>query len=498
MGRIREALQAAFSQSVEPFERSVSATLHEGNVDEADPPDDIDDLYYDVYESVGIVAANIDQYVHDVFEPGVRVEADSDETEAFFADEFLPQCGVIGGEKRRSFEQFAPVTETQRLARGTTLVNLIPNDRETSIPDTEVSGFYHIPPETVTPLVEEQKNILLPPDESDLPLGLSPNDSGVHQTRRGEIAAYAQFDDESIIGRRGRDFDEDTVYFSQTDIKKAVYNIDIGGDGSDETGIWGQSALRPIKEEATEYEEIKRDRATAIKTKAYGIWVANFVAEVLDLPAGQAEIREWDSGDIDDVMSELEGMSAGDVLELEGPVNLERWDSDVPDLDDTLRQLVDDILAPLPAPKYAVGFGDDITRRVTEEQETRYEQTIQQGRRYHENFWTDIFETVAESHGFDTSGLKVKIQPKESDNPITSLTDDEIERMEQFMSALDSGLGDVPVDAVLDLEAFLTTTMDIPEEAFVQGDGIEVDESDPEVQDMAEELAGELPAEADD
>lgn len=496
MSRIIEALQAPFRQAVEVVERPSSVKLHEGNVDEVDPPDDIDELYYDVYESVGIVAANIDQYVQDVFEPGVRVEADSDETERFFREEFLPQCGVIGGEKRQPFEAFAPVTETQRLTRGTALVNLIPDDRETAIPDTKVSGFYHIPPETVTPLVEEQKNILLPPDPADLPPGLSEGDSGVHRTQRDEIAAYAQFEDRSILGRRTNGFDEETIYLSQTDVAKATHTIDIGGNGSDETGIWGQSVLRPIKEEAAEYEEIKRDRATAIKTKAYGIWLMKFQAEALELPNGQVEIREWDDSSIDDVMDEVEGMSPGDVLELEGPVEPDQWEPDVPDLDDTLRQLVDDILAPLPAPKYAVGFETDINQFVTEQQETRYEQTIQHGRRYQENFWTGVFETVAESHDFDTDGLRVRIAPEESENPVTSLSGDEIERMEQFMTALNEGLGDVPLDMVLDVEQFLQTTMDLPEDVFADGE-TDLDESDSQVQDMADELGMDI-AEADD
>jgi hypothetical protein len=491
MGRIIETLQAPFRQAVEVVERSSSVKLHEGNVDEVDPPEDIDELYYDVYEGVGIVTANIDQYVHDVFEPGVRVEADSDATEAFFRDEFLPQCGVIGGEKRQPFDAFAPITETQRLTRGTALVNLIPNDRETAIPDTEVSGFYHIPPETVTPLVEEQKNILLPPDPDNLPGSLSRSDSGVHLTKRDEVAAYAQFEDRSIIGRRRGGVDKDTIYLSQTDVHKATYNIDIGGDGSDETGIWGQSALRPIKEEAAEYEEIKRDRATAIKTKAYGIWLAQFSAEVLDLPNNRAELREWNDDDIDSVMSELEGMSPGDVLELEGPIDVDQWESDVPDLDDTLRQLVDDILAPLPAPKYAVGFETDINQFVTEQQETRYEETVAAGRAYHEQFWTDVFETVAESHGLDASGLQVTIAPEESDNPITSMSSDDIAAMTDFMTALNEGLGKVPLDSVVDPQAFLQLTLDLPDDVFVSDAGdidMDVDESAPEIQEMADEL----------
>lgn len=490
MASIIEALQSLGRQTVDAIERTSSAELHKGDVDEIDPPDDIDELHYDVYEAVGIVNANVDQYVDDVFRPGVRVQADSDATEEFFEDEFLPQCGVIGGEKRQHFEALAPVVETQRLTRGTVLVNLLPNDTETPIPETEVSGFYLIPPETVTPLTYENKNILIEPEDLD--------HRGVTETKRGEAAAYAQFEDQSVLGRRISGFDRDALWFSQNDIAKATYNVDIGGDGSDESGIWGQSALRPIKEEAEEYEQAKRDRAAAIKTKAHGIWTAKFETQVLDLPNDQAEIREWDDSSIDDVVSELEGMGPGDILELDGPVILDKWSGEVPELDDTLRQLVDDILAPLPAPKYAVGFETDINQFVTEQQETRYQERIEAGRQYQENFWTDIFETVAESHGLDPSGLEVIIEPEEDESPVMSLSDEELDRMETWAAAFERVRGDVPADAVADLAEVMVTILQLPEDAVAEVTDVEVDESDAEVQDMADDLTGSSAAEADD
>ena len=482
-----ERLQAPFRQDVEPVERSVSLEAHSGSVDEIDPPDDIDQLHEEIYEQVGIVAANIDQYVADVFEPGVRVQAESDDTEEFFEEEFLPNCGVIGGERRQPFEAFAPITETQRLTRGTALVNLIPDDRTTAIPDTEVSGFYHIPPETVTALTERHKNILLPADDDTLPADIDSSD--LDTTRRDEVAAYGQFEDSSILGERLNDgFDRETIYFSQTDIAKATYDVDIGGDGTDETGIWGRSILRPIAEEAAEYEGIKRDRATSIKTKAHGIWVMRFAREVLELPNGNAEVTGWDDTSIDDVMNELEGMGPGDVLEIDGPAELDRWTGEVPDVDDTLMQLVDDILAPLPAPKYAVGFETDINQFVTEQQETRYEQTVQQGRRYQENFWTGVFRTVAASHGLDADGLRVKLEPRDDESPVMSLSDEQIDRIETWASAFSDISGDMPPDMVADTDELLQIIMQLPEDALRDGGDVTVDESDPEVQAAAEEL----------
>lgn len=470
---IWDALQGALTQETETRERTAQVSLHDGAVDRIDPPSAIDEYYHDLYEEVGIIRASLNQYVSDVFEPGVRVNADSDETEEWFQDEFLPNCGVIGGERHRSFESFAPRTEIQRLVRGTALVELLKADRETVIPETEITGFYHIPPETVTALPEPRKNILTAPDADgdDLPM-----------TARGEAAAYAQFDDQSILGRRRGGFDRETVYLSQTDVRKATFDLDIGGDGSDETGIFGTSILEAVAEEAEEYKQIKRDRATAIKTKAYGIWLANFTTEVLELPNDQVEIQEWDDSSIDAVTSELEGMGPGDILELEGPVELDQWESDVPDLDATLRHLVDDILAPLPAPKYAVGFETDINQFVTEQQETRYDQVVREGRQYQEQFWTGIFRTVAESHDLDPSGLEVLIQPEEDESPVRSLSPEEIEQVKAYAEALDllagptAGPGTLVDDATLrELIAQLPDDAEPAEEP-------PLDESDEEVE----------------
>jgi hypothetical protein len=76
----------------------------------------------------------------------------------------------------------------------------------------------------------------------------------------------------------------------------------------------------------------------------------------------------------------------------------------------------------------------------------------------------------------DPTGVEARIAPKESSNPVAELSEEEIQRMEQFMSALDNGLGDVPVDMVLDLQAFLQTTMDLPDEVFA-GEEVDADEA---------------------
>jgi len=163
----------------------------------------------------------------------------------------------------------------------------------------------------------------------------------------------------------------------------------------------------------------------------------------------------------------------------------------VPELEGPLEHYVSDILAPLPAPKYATAFGESIANHVSDRQENAYQDTITEERRAAERDWTQAFREVAERHpDLDATGVEVKIAPKQSDNPIASLDDGEIAKMETFMKALGNGLGDVPVDAVLDVQQFLMTTMDLPEEVFAGGE-VDVDESDPSIEDMVPTEGGD-------
>lgn len=500
-GRLRgrvEALAERLSQSVETVTRNSRIFIESSGVDDINPPEDIDE-YHEYYREVGIVRGNINQFVRDVWGPGVRIEADDDTTEAYFTGEdapdfapeggFLENCAVIAGEKHRPFYPFGKATTVQKWTRGTALIEYLKPEDDVENPEFEIQGFKHIRPETVSARTYANKNVLLDPDDTE-----TAEEGEI--TKRDEAAAYVQFDDQSIVGRRNGGMDEDEVYLSQNDVLKQVNDPDIGGDNGTEDGIFGTPPLEASAQDIEEYIEIKRDRARAIKTKAYGVWDAQFNTDVVDA-GDELILTEWDDDEQDDWVSDVGEMGPGDIIGHDGTIELDQWEPTVPDLDDTLQHYVDDILAPLPAPKYATAHGEQITQHVTGEQSESYQDLVTEERRAQERSWTQAFREVAERHDkLDPTGLEVKIAPPETSNPIAELDDEQIDKMEAFMTALDKGLGDVPIDAVLDLEEFLTTTMDIPEEAFVSGE-VDVDESDEEVQAMAEDM-GIGTAEADD
>lgn len=498
-----ESLAQRLSQSVETVTRSSRILVESSDVDDLNPPEDIEE-YHQAYREVGIVRGNINQFVRDVVAPGVRIEAADDTTEAYFtggeeAPDFAPpggfldNCAVISGVSNQPFYPYLKSSITQKYTRGTVLHEYLKSDEQRTDPDFEIQGFKQIRPETVSARTHAHTNILLDPDADEE--GVSLDDEEI--TPRGEAAAYVQFDDNSIAGQRRNGMDETEVPLSQNDVLKQTVDPDIGGDDATEEGVFGTSPIEAVAQDIEEYRNIKRDRARAIKTKAYGVWAAQFNTEVTETPGPNEDIlQDWDDDEISDWTTEAEGLGPGDIIGHDGSIELDQWEPAVPDLNDDLMHLVDDIMSALPAPKFAVAHGDSVTQHVTEEQKALYRDQIREERKAQERDWTQAFRDVAKRHpDLDPTDLQVKLQPPESSNPVAEMDDEQIAKMEQFMTALNNGLGDVPLDSVLDVQEFLETTMDIPEEVFAEGGGgLTVDESDPDIQEMADEMGMETTA----
>lgn len=467
------ALQEALPQSTEAVTRTARFGMTSTGVDEIDPPDALDQ-YWTQYKETAIARANLGQFISDVVEPGVRVVADDDTTEAYFmggedapesapSGGFLSQSFVHAGERHQPFLPGLKTTIANRWVRGTVLVELLKQDREDA--ESPITGFYHLAAETIHPQVESLRNILLPPDPEDLPSSIG--EAEVTMTPRGEVAAYIQFSERSVLGRRNGGFDRKEIAFSQNDVMKQTLDPDIGGGEENEQGIFGTSIFESISTDVEEYNATKRDRYKAIQRKAYGIWLAQFSKEALDLGANNPpEIVEWSDKSQSDFSTELENLGPGQVMEADGPVELKEFQSDVPELDSTLDHYVDDITAPLPAPKYSVGFEKNINQFVTERQEERYEQLIQEERQLQSRKWTWAFRQVAERHDrLDPSGLRLVIEPEEDDSPIRSLDSDTIEDILTWMEAADLAAGPTQgPGTIIDDETLLTEVLQLPED----------------------------------
>jgi hypothetical protein len=273
--RFAEALSAAGDQEPETRSREGATSYHPGRIDEVPAPETLADEYR-YYRETPFINAALRQFGADVVEPGARVDADSEGTEEWFNDEFLPQAGVVAGEPNQPFRQILFQAAIQHEAAGNILVEKVKaNPREQN---PTYTGFMNIRPESVELVTQPNRPILLDADASI-------EDSDVPTTPRGEPAAYLQYHDDSILGRRGRYTDRDVVALSTNDVIKVARNPVPGA-------IWGESVIHPVADLVRGLKQILRDNEQAIQTKAYGIWSVAFGREVLELPGGQNELIE--------------------------------------------------------------------------------------------------------------------------------------------------------------------------------------------------------------
>ena len=503
LSRAWDTLQS-LRQNVETVVRQSRFEISGGGVDQIDAPEDLDELV-DLAKRLGFVWKAYDVFANEVWEPGYRLEG-PDETVAYFMGEqddldasppegtpeggFLENCGVFAGEKQQSFYDVGKAATFQRRMRGTVLVERLKKDSDD--PESEISGFYFIRPETVSAEVYPNQNILIDPEDTDV--------DGVEVTKRGEAAAYIQFDDNSILGRKGTFDDDEEIPLSQNDVHKQVLNPGIGDDPGGEQGIFGTPGLEPISEDIAEYLQIKRDRATAISNKAHGIWLIEHGREVVDLGT-ERQLIEWDDDSMDDFEDNLSDIDPGGYVTFDGSVSPERVDGDVPDLESTIQNYIDDIFSGLPVSKYKVGFEDDINRDVTSEQSDSDQQMVEEEREYQERQWTKEFKEVARRKDLPTEGLKLKIEPEPQDSPIKSMSMEEIEKLATYAEALSALAGPQGgPQTLVDRETLLTDIAQLPDTAEV---GEELadrmgEEMDEDTEALWNDMMGSTEAPADD
>ena len=494
-GRLRRAwdtLQDTIRQPVQTVTRSATLKTTTGNVEDIDPPEDIDELV-DLYYDIAFIRKNINEFVSDVTEPGIRAQSEDETTEDYFmggdaAPEGAPDGGFLSeayviDEKRQHLNRGLELSVKDRRRRGTVLIEYVYDDPED--PDSIITGFKHIRPETVSARTYKNTNQLIGPADTD---------NADQTTKRDEAAAYVQFDEESILGRRlGEDSifgsSETSIPLSQNDVLKQTLDQDIGGSDP-ESGVFGESALRSIKDAAEEYRDISRSEATAIQHVAFGVHTAQFNDYVIDAGAENILV-EWPEDDIDSATTKLENLEPGEVISTDAKVDLERFEPDLPDLDRPMRRRVREIVDPLPAPFYKHSFADEINQFVTEDQQADYQDLIRDERNYQAQSWGEALREVARRHDdLEADGLEVTVEPNEEKSPILSLSDEDVDRIQTFASAMSDLFGPGGAPAFVDEEILLQLVLQLPEEAVADGDvdDLSLNESDPEVREQFEAL----------
>lgn len=454
--RLGEALQAAGDQNPETKTRQGATSFASGSVDEIPAPENKADEYK-LFRTTPFINASLHQFASDVTEPGYRVESDNDETADWFNDEFLPEAGVIAGERGQDFEDILYQSVIQHQAAGDVLVEKVKDDPSSSNP--VYTGFMHIRPESVKLVTEENRPILIDPEATDR--------DEVVLTKRGEAAAYLQYHEGSILGQRGAFRDRGVVALSLNDVIK-VSRSPIPGE------VWGESVIHSVADLARGMKQIIRDNEKAIQTKAYGIWSVAFGTEVLDFGEyAEPELIEWSEEDQTDFLEHKIGseMGPGDVIGHDGTIEFDKFEGELADgLIDIIELYTKLIITALPTPLYAVGFESNINQFVTEQQETRYDKKLREMRETLAQAFEPALEEIAEQQGLSTEGLTLRIEPEEDESPVMALDDDDMERLNMFTTSLADIYGNGGATTFLDEESLAELILQLPSDAIADTD----------------------------
>lgn len=468
-----EALQTKLTQSVETVTRTGTLSYRESDVDSVDLADNVAD-YYQLYESTPLVRASIDKFAADVVAPGYRVDGESEEAVDYLMDTWLPQAGILAGETHQDFSPFLYSTVIQRWARGGALLEHV---RPEPTAD-QITGVNHIPPETITAQTQPNTNILLAPDATG---------GDIVETPRDEAAAYIQYDDDALLGPFSN---KDPVPLSQNDVTRTILNPDIGD-------LWGHPVTETIAEELAGFKEILRDQEKAIKSKAYGIWSIGFGRDIVETAEYQ-EIIQWsDSEQRDFIENRVGELGPGDIIGHDGEISFEKFEGEIPDTIDHLAFYVNHITTALPTPKYVVGFESDINQFVTEAQDARYQQLIDQERQALERALSPLLQRVARQNlDIEDESLTLNIEPKADESPILSLSDEEVDRLGTYADAVDKLSGAADPATLISDEVLRELILRLPDDADAP-DEIPLDEANEEVGEMFDQLQDTGDAEAD-
>jgi len=369
----------------------------DGNIRRTKPPKDDLQKYWRQYEHTGIVRKAINTYINDIIEPGYQVSCDDEELERRL-NSWLEEAAIVNGEQDKDFLFLLEDFLRQREVRGTGMVEVVPKKSDVN----GIWGFRLINIETVHALEDDDTGVLIRPNETERQEAV--------QTRRGEAAAYIQYDDTAFAGP----FDRDDVPLSQNDVVKMV----LDGDAYD---IFGTSRLESVSRDIEIRRKILEDNQEAIAAKGHPHWIFKM---------GEPNPNEenprrgvWPDDKIQDLRDEHkdENFSAGQKDFLPGDVDVDVVHGETADIKDTLMHHNEEILSAMPVPKFMIGHADSVNRDITTEQNKNYLTQVQKVRNEVESVFTPALRRKAAEWGYDTDvvdSVELRIERETHESPL--------------------------------------------------------------------------------
>ncbi|CDK39659.1 hypothetical protein [Halorubrum sp. AJ67] len=467
----REALLSTADPQTKQSSGDYSGFTVRGETNSISPDSGDIEAYWEQYRSNPLVRRGINIYASDVVAPGYRVEAiDDDLVDELL--EWLSGAAIVAGESNQDFVEILEGSVVHEEVRGSCIVEKIPTKENPE----ETWGFRLVNPSTVEAYTYDSQAVLIRPDDTDV--------SGVQLTPRGEAAAYGQWGNGALAGP----FNKDTVYLSQDDIIKMVHDPDTAD-------IFGNSTIEPISKEIAELDRMLSDVGEAVHSKGYPHWVFK-----LGEPNGDAQNPRAGIWPEEEMTSYRDKHKAGewDVEDKDfvpGDVEIDTISSDVPEIEELLDWLVEEIISALPVPKYKLAHTDSINRDVTSEQTPQYERRVEAKRHKLESIFTPVLKEKAAQLGYSdeaVSSVQLTIEEPTEENPLRrdGFDADEFATLAQGLKAA-TGEGESPRDIVPAEE--MRGILGLPDVDEAEESALEsgLDESDANVQAEFEELYGE-------
>jgi hypothetical protein len=379
--------------------RSFGFSSHRGELDKHRVSVKDTQKFWKQYQTCPLVRKSIDTWAEDVTAPGYRVGADNDELSDEL-EEWLSHAGIVAGESHRDFSEILHDALVQEEARGTSLVEVVPTKGD----EDAIWGFRLVNVETVDALTYDDQAVLIRPDDT--------GGADVPTTERGEAAAYAQWSSGAYAGP----FDEskETIYLSQNDIVKLT-------TGNDTSDIFGNSTIAPVSNEVEELNRMIRDTGEAVHSKGFPLWIFSLGSargDVTDPRAGvwpEDKIKEYRN-------SHKEGeFSVSQKDFVPGDVDVERIEGEVPEIEELLQFLTEEIISAFKPPKVKISHADSVNRDISSEQLEQYQRQIADKRRRLESAFEPIIRRKARELGFpesDVRSVTLEIKEPQPDNPL--------------------------------------------------------------------------------
>lgn len=428
---------------------------------------EIEDFVAD-YKQCPLVSIPLDNFASDVMEPGIRIELpDEDSSDSELDDDledWLSEAAIIGGEFGGDTATLMESQVRDNRLRGTGMTEVVYDNAEQK---NAIAGFLNFQSETVAAYTRPGKSILIQPDDTDIEIDQH-NRSVPATTPAGEAAAYVQYDD--YLGS-----EKGEVPLSTEDVVKIVNNPDTGA-------IMGRSDIEPVHDRVRGLLQKLTDVDEAIAAKAYKFWLFQLGSE--DDPMDQDKAEKFMNAHSDDEWE------PGNKQAVSGNVSIETISGEVPEVWDSFDFDVQFILSSLPTPKYRTGFSDNINRDVAKRQQEDYEDAIANERRKLEAAWQPVIQRKANelADGEEAPDVKLVIEPEEDESPLANPNFDASE-FKAAMSGLKQAAPGGAVEQVITPEAIVETFLKLdPDEVMPDTDEQPIDESNPQVQQLMQQM----------